>query len=1406
MATFTWIGNNGTFDANDASQAANYSPTGGPPGDNDTLIVGAGATLTSASGGLVTGLTIQAAGSDTFNFTNQNFVASHFTLGNSTTLNLTGTARNTAGFDIGSGGGTQSQVRQTGSGAALSVNVTGTVVSDAFIYLDQPNGSLTFNVSQNGTARGELYSQGAIFNLGGTLTINTDAGNSGNRFSNAGYMLLGSQNGTSYTKLNGRMDGTRGVIELAAAATGAILEIATNMPGAQIVAFGAGNSGTVLVDATTTLGSYANVGTVTTTVLQNSFERFNEFGPGNTIDLAGVSATGLTYSFGNDATWGNNVLTLIRNGTTVVARLRFTNSSAFADGTASNFVLAADSAGTGTAITVNAAPVSVVNAGTTYEVGGTAAVFNGPTVTGTLDWGTAGNWTGGATAGLPGQFQAVVITNSLAQIGSFASYQLNVSGTQAAGGLSFSDHFAKLRITGPLTLAAAPGQSSGGGLVQTAGTVNIAAGGTLTARNLTSSSELTLEAGASLAVSGVAPFTLGSGLAGLSLEDTATFSGATITSGGNIIIGANASASVTAITSTGTASSVTATYTAVGAGSATDPNQSTGSSSSSLTITGAGTVWRDVGGDATTPLSGAMLVGGGGASVNALGTVSVPAGGNGTLNVDQSATLIDSGFAILGLFSGSDGSVNVQNGAKWIVNTSSLNLPGSIVIGSTTIASGGAPPILSVGYRGTGSLNVASGATVSLGSQALDANQYGLVIGVGAGTLSPATRPSGTVTVNAALLDSSQASISIGQRGDGVLNISNGGTVLAANGGVIGFGVVLGSRSYVLAGTGTTTASTGTLIIGGGTGTSALISSSDFINGRDGIGSVTISNGGSLAVTGRYFEGGSASSRGTATGNNFLVQGGSVSISNGATIFSGSNFNLQSGAVGISSAGTLVDGNIIVGASGTLTMLGNGAGSTSVLTNDAVGGSLANAGLIQALNGTLEIAANVGGAGSFLASSGGTVKFDRAVSNTTTASLGGTLNNGTIELATPSSFLGTIDNFWGSTNRVLLDGIGSSLPGLVWTQIDATYGTLAISTNNTLAATLKIAGYHPGGFNQAGITGGLTIAAIDTAPCFAAGTRIRTTRGEIAVEALIEGDRAITATGTSPITWIGHRRVACVDHPRPWDVNPVRIAPHAFAPNQPCRDVWLSPDHAVLHDGRLIPIRYLINGATIIQEPRDAVTYFHVELAAHDVLFAEGLPAESFLDTGNRGAFANGGAAVMMHPDFALKTWDVEACAPLAVDGVAVHVARTELLERAAMLGHAMTDDPDLHLLADGRVILPDWIGDEIGFVLPEHFDVLRLVSRHFAPAEILPTSDDRRRLGVAVTSLILDGETITPAMGNGWYAGEDGLQWTDGDARISARTGAVLEVRIAGIGRYWNDASSGQEPIYASQTSGTKA
>jgi hypothetical protein len=85
----------------------------------------------------------------------------------------------------------------------------------------------------------------------------------------------------------------------------------------------------------------------------------------------------------------------------------------------------------------------------------------------------------------------------------------------------------------------------------------------------------------------------------------------------------------------------------------------------------------------------------------------------------------------------------------------------------------------------------------------------------------------------------------------------------------------------------------------------------------------------------------------------------------------------------------------------------------------------------------------------------------------------------------------------------------------------------------------------------------------------------------------------------------------------------VRVRAGAFAAGAPQRDLWLSPDHAVFVDDVLIPIRYLINGRTIAQERVDAVTYYHVELSDHEVILAEGLPCESYLDTGNRAAFAD---------------------------------------------------------------------------------------------------------------------------------------------------------------------------------------
>ncbi len=172
--------------------------------------------------------------------------------------------------------------------------------------------------------------------------------------------------------------------------------------------------------------------------------------------------------------------------------------------------------------------------------------------------------------------------------------------------------------------------------------------------------------------------------------------------------------------------------------------------------------------------------------------------------------------------------------------------------------------------------------------------------------------------------------------------------------------------------------------------------------------------------------------------------------------------------------------------------------------------------------------------------------------------------------------------------------------------------------------------------------------------CFASGTEVTTARGQVAVEALRVGDRVITATGRlAPVTWIGHRRTDLRRHPSPHDVLPVRVKAGALAEKVPVRDLILSPDHAVLVGRHLVPIRHLVNGRSIVQESRESVTYWHVELDRHDLILAEDMACETYLDTGNRHAF-EGEAAMQLHPAFgrdqALAVWQAQGCAPILTD------------------------------------------------------------------------------------------------------------------------------------------------------------
>lgn len=196
----------------------------------------------------------------------------------------------------------------------------------------------------------------------------------------------------------------------------------------------------------------------------------------------------------------------------------------------------------------------------------------------------------------------------------------------------------------------------------------------------------------------------------------------------------------------------------------------------------------------------------------------------------------------------------------------------------------------------------------------------------------------------------------------------------------------------------------------------------------------------------------------------------------------------------------------------------------------------------------------------------------------------------------------------------------------------------------------------------------LTVDALTAViPCFLAGTRIATTEGDIPVQALRVGDRILLASGGDrAVVWIGQRDVQCARHPVPATVRPIRVLPGALGDGVPTRALFLSPDHALFLDGVLIPVKHLVNGRSIRQIRRTRARYFHVELDRHDVLLAEGAPAESYLDTGDRANFINGGRVVTLHPSFGAMRREAGACAQLVVTGPPLERVRARLEEIAA--------------------------------------------------------------------------------------------------------------------------------------------
>ena len=134
--------------------------------------------------------------------------------------------------------------------------------------------------------------------------------------------------------------------------------------------------------------------------------------------------------------------------------------------------------------------------------------------------------------------------------------------------------------------------------------------------------------------------------------------------------------------------------------------------------------------------------------------------------------------------------------------------------------------------------------------------------------------------------------------------------------------------------------------------------------------------------------------------------------------------------------------------------------------------------------------------------------------------------------------------------------------------------------------------------------------------CFLKGTTIRTASGDRKIESLAIGDLLPTMFGgLRPIKWIGRYPFRKSDPSKPWvkDALPVRIARSALASDVPHADLYVTAAHCLLVDGALVPAEMLVNGTTITRyEPEgDELEFFHVKLESHNVVYAEGAPAET---------------------------------------------------------------------------------------------------------------------------------------------------------------------------------------------------
>jgi hypothetical protein len=569
----------------------------------------------------------------------------------------------------------------------------------------------------------------------------------------------------------------------------------------------------------------------------------------------------------------------------------------------------------------------------------------------------------------------------------------------------------------------------------------------------------------------------------------------------------------------------------------------------------------------------------------------------------------------------------------------------SVVTNTSAITLTGATTTLSVydSLAGSGTFSITNGATLALDNSSGNDSGQTIVFG----TLGTSSTPN-TLLINDNTTGFGGAITSFGtgdaiELGASVLpTLTSGESVhLSYSGGVLSVAELngastVGSTLLTLSGTGLSTASFAALDSTSG----LIIETASELNGQTDTFSLTSGTTGAFENPANY-TGGTAPGDTLYTGETAAIASGTASVT-GTGVTDNGFITVSSGFIDTGSlTGT---GSLSVASAASATLTGNttlgsitDSGTLVLAGTDAVAISVASGGHIT-LSGSFSDTSTITGAGSLtvaagvsatLASGSNLAAIADSGTLTATGPLGGTVNmegnaaHSVLKLAPSTSLVTTAITSFGTGDTIGLAANASFATGTVGLSYNATNDQLVL-TDSLTGATDTLQVTLAGGDSASWLQVTDTSGALSLTLCFCAGTAIATPLGAAAVETLNPGDLVMTANGAKPVRWIGQNHV----HTRfadPLRNLPIRIAAGALGAGLPQRDLLLSPDHALFLDGVLVQAAALAGLPGITRETvmPETFTYYHVELATHELLFAEGALAESFVDNIDRMHFHN---------------------------------------------------------------------------------------------------------------------------------------------------------------------------------------